>query len=214
MALDQKLRFVLERDLELQGISLTVEIIDQLFMYLEMLEEWNRIHNLTGVKDPKEWVSKHILDSLSIMPYLKGQRILDVGTGAGLPGIPLALAMPKCSFVLLDSNQKKITFVQHVILSLGLNNAEAVCLRVQSYKPDHLFNYVISRAYASVNDFILSAGHCLAPKGKLLAMKGKKDSILLQNLALGYTVEEILDLDIAGLDEQRCVVILRKESSS
>mgnify|MGYP003333269013 FL=1 len=127
------------------GLELPTSAQAKALDYLALLQEWNRVYNLTGVRDPHEMVSRHLLDSLVITPFIAGRRVLDVGTGAGLPGIPLALALPSDEFVLLDSNAKKIRFVRHAVTVLGLENVSAVCERVQQYAPLAAFDTVVTR---------------------------------------------------------------------
>jgi len=139
--------------------------------YLELLERWNRAYNLTAVRELPEMVVRHLLDSLSISPYLTGQRILDVGTGAGLPGIPLALVHEEKTFVLLDSNGKKCRFVRQAVLELGLKNVEVVQSRVEHYRPDEPFDTIVTRAFAPLSDILARIGHLCHHGTRLLAMK-------------------------------------------
>lgn len=193
------------------NIHLETETVEKLLMFLDLLNEWNAVHNLTAITDPKTQISKHLLDSLSVIHDLTGNRILDVGTGAGLPGIPLALACPALTFILLDSNQKKINFVQYALIKLGIQNAQCICSRVEKYKPDNLFDCVIARAYASIEDFVSSSGHLVKPLGRLLAMKGKVDLIEQQRLPIGYNIEAQREIKVPGLNEDRCLIIVKKK---
>ncbi len=199
----------LEAGLAELNISLSTTQQDKLLAYLQLLEKWNRVHNLTAVTDPLGMVTRHLLDSLSLFPYLKEQNtIVDVGTGAGLPGIPLAIAFPDKHFTLIDSRQKKITFVQQVILSLKLRNVTAVCSPVQDFQPPHLFDAVISRAFAALEVFVEKAGHLCASQGRLIAMKGPLEENRLASLSLGYSIEKVVPLKVAGM--KNCLVFIKK----
>lgn len=182
--------------------------------YVHLLDKWNKVYNLTAVRDPHEMVVRHLLDSLSVLPYLQGERVLDVGTGAGLPGIPLAIVCPAREFVLLDSNNKKTRFVQQAISELGLANVIVVQSRVEDFHaplhPTGAFDVVLSRAFASITDMLLSCAQHAAPDGILLAMKGANPVNELIRISQGYTVEGIHRLQIPGLHEERHVVCLRQ----
>jgi len=173
--------------------------------FIELLAKWNATYNLTAIRTPAEMVSKHLLDSLSVLPYLQGRRIVDVGSGAGLPGIPLALASPEREFVLLDSNAKKTRFITHAMATLGLNNVQILHSRAEDYRPAELFATVISRAFASLREFVRLAGHLGAPHGALLAMKGEPPVDELNEMPAGYSAE-VHALKLPGLDAKRCVV--------
>lgn len=164
---------ILEKGLLLLGVELDQSQVKVLLAYLRLLEKWNQHYNLTAIKNSKEMISKHVLDSLSIESYLEGRRILDVGSGAGLPGIPLAIARPGCEFVLLDSNAKKTRFLFQASVELGLPNISVVSERVEVYRPSHLFDTIIARAFAKLVDFVAQAEHLCKPRGCLLAMKGR-----------------------------------------
>lgn len=158
--------------------------------YLELLMQWNKAYNLTAIRDQKKMITHHILDSLSVLPYLHGNRCLDVGTGAGLPGLILALTAPEKQWVLLDSNHKKVRFVNQVILELTIQNIETVCSRVEDYNTDKLFSTVITRAFGRLRKFYRLSRHLLSPNGKLLAMKGTEIS------------EELMELDPSTVKAQ------------
>jgi len=183
-------------------------LLDALTCYLQELTKWNRAYNLTAVRDPQQMVVRHILDSLAAAPALRGDRILDAGTGAGLPGIPLALCYPERQFNLLDSNGKKIRFVQHVVGELGLTNVIPMQARAESYLPDQLFDSVISRAFSALADFVANSGHLIKPGGALLAMKGKVSDGELQELPSDWQATRIEALQVPGLDAERHVVVL------
>lgn len=191
------------------NLSIPEAIQLQLIAYIELLVKWNAVHNLTAVRDPLEMVTRHVLDSLVLLPYLEAHAsVLDVGTGAGLPGILLALARPQQSFVLLDSNQKKIAFVQHVILSLKVTNAIAVCERVEKYQPAAPFDWVVSRAFASLSDFVRLSHHVCKRDGRLVAMKGVIDPAEVAAVSSDYTIEKIASVKIPGVDAERALVFI------
>lgn len=194
-------------------LALPGEVQQKLVQYLELLHKWNAIHNLTAIAEPIEMIKHHVLDSLTVYPFLARssiETIVDVGTGAGLPGIVLALCFPDRSFVLIDSQQKKINFVQHVVLSLKLKNVSPICERVENYKSQDKFDWVISRAYASLNDFVISAGHLCRDEGRLVAMKGKISVEEIEALSKDYQIDSNEVLDIPGLFTHRCLVFLKK----
>lgn len=191
------------------GWSIEEPMQEKLIDYIALLHKWNSVHNLTAVRDPEEMVKRHVLDSLVLLPYLNNQHILDVGTGAGLPGIPLALCQPECSWVLLDSNQKKINFVQHVILSLELTNVSTVSTRVESYQPEGRFDLVVSRAFASLSDFVLLSQHLCKSEGRLVAMKGASiEPAEMADLPSTCTIEQIKQITVPELDVLRSLVFV------
>ena len=186
--------------------------IAKLARLLTELKRWNRRVNLTAIRDLETMVSGHIFDSLAVRPLLEGRRVLDVGTGAGFPGLPLAIAEPQIEFGLLDSNGKKISFVQHVIGELGLSNATAIRARAEDYAPAERFDTVIARALASIPKLLQLAGHLIREEGVLLALKGKHPTAELES------IEEIpgwkyvvTDVTVPGLETHaRHVVCLRR----
>ncbi|MDA9679961.1 16S rRNA (guanine(527)-N(7))-methyltransferase RsmG [Gammaproteobacteria bacterium] len=162
-----------------QGLTaLTIEshaeLVEKLDQYLTLICKWNKITNLTSIDDPEKMVGIHLLDSLSIQPYLSGHRILDVGSGAGLPGIPLALVNQDKDFILLDSNGKKTRFMVQATIELGIRNVEVVQSRVEDFQGE--FDHVLCRAFTDTNNFVKTCSHLLAPGGSLLAMKGPAES--------------------------------------
>jgi 16S rRNA (guanine527-N7)-methyltransferase len=192
------------------GLALPEATQARLLAYTALLAKWNRVYNLTAVGDPAEMVARHLLDSLAVAPYLHGSRVLDVGTGAGLPGIPLALARPELHFALLDSAAKKLRFVVQATAELGLANVETVHARVEAYRPERPFDTVISRAYAALGDFVASAGALCAPDGRLLAMKGAYPQAELAALPGGWMVAEAHRLQVPGLDAERHLVCIMR----
>ena len=185
----------------------------KLLGFTDLLLQWNQAYNLTAVRDPAEVLTKHLLDSLAVLPYVQGSPVLDVGTGAGLPGIPLALALPDTRFVLLDSNGKKTRFITHAAAVLPLPNVTALQARIEDYRPETPFATVLSRAFASLGDFLKLAGHACAPGGRLLAMKGAPDPVELRDLPPGFRLRGVHPLKVPGLDAERCVVEIQKDGA-
>lgn len=174
-----------------------------LMKYVDLLNKWNKTYNLTAVRKPDQMVTRHIIDSLSICPYLRGKRILDVGTGAGLPGIPLATVYPERQFTLLDSNNKKTRFVTQAISELELSNIDVVQSRVENFQTPELFDTIITRAYSAIGDMVKQTSHLLAADGVFLAMKGTNPLAEFDGLASNYRVEENHIIKVPGLDEER-----------
>jgi 16S rRNA (guanine527-N7)-methyltransferase len=185
------------------AIDLSERQQQALLDYLALLLKWNKAFNLTAIRDPGEMVSRQLLDSLSIQPLLRGARVLDVGTGPGLPGIPLAVAQPDRQFVLIDSNGKKTRFVQQAVLALGLENVQVARTRVEAYQADAGFDTITSRAFAALPKMVQLTRHLLAEQGQLLAMKGSVPTDEIAELtAEGYRVE-VTALSVPGSDGQR-----------
>jgi 16S rRNA (guanine527-N7)-methyltransferase len=182
---------------------------DQLATLLEELARWSQRVNLTAIRNLRDMVSAHVLDSLSVRPYLLGKSILDVGTGAGFPGLPLAIVEPERQFELLDSNGKKIGFVQHMIGELGLYNATAVKVRAEDYAPDNRFDTVIARALTAIPRFIEISGHLLREDGVLLALKGKYPAAELDELPADWKYD-VIELQVPGLEQHaRHLLVLK-----
>lgn len=180
--------------------------------FLLLLEKWNNAFNLTAVRDPREMVARHVLDSLTARPFLRGVSVLDVGTGAGLPGIPLALTEPERQFFLLDSGGKKTRFVRHAIGELGLANIEVVQARVEAYVPAEPFDTVICRAFASLREFVDRCGALAAGDGRLIAMKGRAPDEEVANLPADWDVAELAPLTVPGLAGERHLVVLARKT--
>jgi 16S rRNA (guanine527-N7)-methyltransferase len=183
---------------------------EQLLAYLDLLEKWNRTYNLTAIRDRGRMVIEHLLDSLAIVPYVWPGRLLDIGSGAGLPGIPLAIARPSWRVVLLDSSHKRCTFLQQAAIELGLRNVEVACERVEAYRPAAPFDTVVSRAFAETQHFARVAAPHLAPAGVLLAMKGLYPHEELAQLPAGVVVRAVHALAVPGLKAQRHLVVMTK----
>lgn len=187
---------------------------DQLMRYVALLHKWNRVYNLTAVREVGRMVSHHLLDSLAILPHVEATNVLDVGTGAGLPGIPLAIARPQLPVTLLDSIQKKTAFLQQAIGELGLKNASVVCDRVEQWQSPQRFDVIVSRAFAELADFVRQASHLLAPGGVFLAMKGVYPAEEIERLPAGFRVQKIVKLDVSGLDAERHLVFIEVEHTA
>lgn len=209
-----KLEKKLSQGLAALGVDIDPERSAKLLQFLELLEHWNRAYNLTAVREIDQMLPRHLLDSLSVTPYLQGGRILDIGTGAGLPGIPLAVARPDLHFVLLDSNAKKIRFVKQAIHELGLRNVETAHSSVERYHPPKPFNTLVARAVAAIPDMLNSCRHLCAPGSRVLAMKGVFPQEELAALDRGFRVRETVRLTVPGLDAERHLVILEPVSEN
>ncbi|GDY26388.1 ribosomal RNA small subunit methyltransferase G [Agarivorans sp. Toyoura001] len=194
------------------NLQLTELQISQLVTLVEQLDKWNKAYNLTSVRDPMEMMVKHILDSLVVSPHLQGERFIDVGTGPGLPGLPLAIINPDKQFVLLDSLGKRITFIRQVSHLLKLENVTAVQCRVEDYQQNLEFDGVISRAFASLQDMLSWCSHLPANSGKFYALKGLVPEQELENLPEGLNLYSIESLSVPELEGQRHLVIIDKNN--
>ena len=184
-----------------------------LLSYIKLLIKWNDVYNLTAIRTPEEILTKHIFDSLAISPYLRGQTILDVGTGAGLPGILLAIILPNKHFVLLDSNKKKTRFLFHIKQQLELTNVEIITNRVEAFNTTTGFDNIVTRAYATLKEFVLTTQHLLKEGGHFLAMKGQYPESELNDIPPGFIVHEIYKLNIPFLAAERhLVAIIKREN--
>lgn len=162
-----------KRGIAALDIEITGAQLDKLKQYVSLLQRWNKTYNLTAIRDPNEMIPAHIFDSLVVAPYIEGKQCLDVGSGAGLPGIPLAILQPDRHFTMLDTNGKKTRFIQQAIIDLGLGNADVVQSRVEEWQPEHKYAGIISRAFSSISDFINGCHMHLAEGGTFYAMKGQ-----------------------------------------
>mgnify|MGYP001765162665 FL=1 len=199
----------LDEGLEAMGLDLPEEQRQRLIGFLTLLLRWNRTYNLTAVRDPEAAVTRHLLDSLAVLPYLTGSPVLDLGTGAGLPGIPLAIAVPSHRFVLLDGNGKKIRFVRQAALELGLSGVEAVQARMESYRPQQKFATIISRAVAELETLWRAAVPLLATPGRVLLMKGRRPEAELA--ALSAPNPQCHRLSVPGLEAERHLIEIRRD---
>lgn len=195
--------------LALGGTALEPE---RLLVFVQLLLDWNRVYNLTSVRKPVEVIKRHILDSLVVASHIEGQRVLDVGTGAGLPGIPLAMALPDKEFVLLDSSNKKLRFVQQAITELSLDNVRTEHVRVENYRPAVLFDTVLCRAFTNLHEFYLQARGACTSGGRLLAMKGVYPMAEIEAFGQSGALQDVIKLDVPGLDAERHLVYIRNAS--
>lgn len=179
---------------------------------LEELARWNRSYNLTAVTTPAEMLTHHLLDSLSVSGHLVGSRIADVGTGAGFPGLPLAVVHPQRHFTLIDSNGKKVRFVAHAVRTLGLSNVEALQARAGEWRPAAPFDTVVARAFAPLPVLLRQVAALCGPATRVLAMKGRRDPAERTALPAGWQIEADLDLEVPGLDAERHILLLRPPS--
>ncbi len=206
---EQQLREQLENGIAELQLTLPETAIAQLLQYLALLAKWNRAYNLTAIRDPAEMISRHLLDSLAVMPYVQGNYCADVGTGAGLPGIPLAIALPQKQFTLIDSNGKKIRFIAQAIAELGLKNVTAIQCRIENAQPERAYDVVLSRAFATLADMAQGCAHVLSAQGVMLAMKGIYPQRELSELPERFKVDACHALKIPSEEGQRHLVEIR-----
>lgn len=196
-------RNILNNGIASLNLNVTDRQVDQLLDFIKLIEKWNKAYNLTAIRDKEEMARLHILDSLAIIPHIEGRRIVDIGTGAGLPGIPLAICLPEIHFTLLDSNAKKTRFVQQVVLELKLKNVDVIHSRVENYRPEPGYDAVLTRAFAALPDIVKLTAHLLNKNGVLLAMKGQN---LDEELAGISAKKSVISLSVPGADVERCLV--------
>lgn len=196
----------LQLGIEALGLDLPETAVPQLLDYLALLIKWNAHFNLTAVRDPGDMVARHLLDSLAVLPHVRGRSLADLGSGAGLPGIPLALARPDLDVTLIDSNGKKVRFLRAVVRELELERVEPVQARVEEL--DARFDTLTTRAFASLADMLAWGGHLLAPGGRVLALKGRYPADELQALRAPFRLADALPLSVPGLDAERHVLII------
>lgn len=195
---------ILSAGLDALSLTLTQSQIEQLLAFIKLLAKWNKAYNLTAIRKLEDMVALHLLDSLAILPHIQGQRVIDIGTGAGLPGIPLAICLPDLQFVLLDSNAKKTRFVQQAILELKLKNTSVHHSRVEDYQPDLGFNTVTTRAFASLPIIIDLTSHLLAKNGIILAMKGQRFDEELTQITTKRTT--LIPITVPSVEAERYLV--------
>lgn len=190
------------------GLDVTPDAQQRMLDYLALVEKWNKAYNLTAVREPAKMLTHHLLDSLAVLPHVRGSRVLDVGSGAGLPGIPLALACPQRQFTLLDSNHKKTTFLRQAVIELKLNNVEVVCDRVETWTSAQPFDTVVSRAFSDLAEFLALAGKLCARTGVVLAMKGVYPHEELAQLPGDFQLRRVVALNVPGLGAERHAAVL------
>jgi 16S rRNA (guanine527-N7)-methyltransferase len=203
------LREPLHAGLTALGLELEAGQEEKLLAFLALLSKWNRVYNLTAVREPAAMVTQHLLDSLAVLPHLgEVDTLVDVGSGAGLPGIPLAIARPELALTLVEASHKKASFLQQACLELTLRGATVVCERVERFVPAHPVEAVISRAFAELREFVRLARHLVGPGGRLLAMKGVYPDEELAQLPPEVTVRAVVPLKVPGLPAQRHLVVM------
>ncbi|MEI8296772.1 MAG: 16S rRNA (guanine(527)-N(7))-methyltransferase RsmG [Pseudomonadota bacterium] len=208
--MDAHARSLLEAGAAELGIALDATQIERMLTLLDLVVEWNQKFNLTAITEPVAMVQKHLLDSLTVQRWIGGPFVTDIGTGAGFPGLPLAIVNPTMRFTLIDSTAKKIRFVEHAVQELGLEQVTAVCSRAEAWKPSQRSLTVVSRALGSIPDFVRNAGHLVAHSGRLLAMKGKDPIAELDDLPPGWIAKGIERLHVPGLADERHLVIIER----
>jgi 16S rRNA (guanine527-N7)-methyltransferase len=196
----------LEQGIAALGLTVPAEAVPRLLDYQALLERWNAAYNLTAVRDPAEMITRHLLDSLAILPYVQGATLADLGTGPGLPGIPLAIVAPGREILLVDSNGKKVRFLREAIRALKLEGVRAVQSRVEDVQGQ--FDCITARAFASLADMLGWGGHLLAPGGIWLAMKGKRPDDELPGMPAGFEVRAFHELAVPGLQAERSLLVL------
>lgn len=211
--LTAQLQQSLQKGLQSLNLELTDEQQIKLITFIELLKKWNRVYNLTAVHNLHHMLKRHILDSLSIVTFIKGARVVDVGAGAGLPGIPLAIAKPDCQFVLVDSNRKKTRFMQQAKIELQLTNLEVVNSRAEDFNSEELFDSVISRALSSLLQMARWTSHLCKKDGVILAMKGTYPESELSELANSFEIKAVHEISYWGLDADRYLVEIQPSKS-
>ena len=200
-------RKILQAGIEKLGLEATETQVDLLLAFVHLIEKWNKAYNLTAIRNRDEMLRLHLLDSLAVLPFVTGKKVIDVGTGAGLPGIPLAILMPDVQFTLVDSNSKKTRFVQQAVLELRIKNVDVVHGRVESLPCEGDYDVVLSRAFASLTDIMNLTEYLLKPEGALIAMKGQVPETELKKIDRTYSVNPIV---VPGVGAERCVVRINK----
>lgn len=197
----------LARGLAALGLDLPPAAQEQLLAFAALLGKWNRVYNLTALRDAQQVISHHLLDSLAVLPHLgAAKRLADIGSGGGLPGIPLAIARPQLQVALVEASQKKSAFQQQAKIELGLANVSVHCVRVEAWRAEEKFDVVISRAFSDLAEFVKLSGHLLAAGGALLAMKGVYPYEEIAGLPAGWRVAEVTPLQVPGVAGARHLV--------
>jgi 16S rRNA (guanine527-N7)-methyltransferase len=191
------------------GISVPAGAQQHMLDYLALVAKWNKAYNLTAVREPAKMLTHHLLDSLAVLPHVRGPRVLDVGTGAGLPGIPLALARPEWHITLLDSSHKKTTFLRQAIIELKLGNVDVACARVETWPAPQPFDTVVSRAFSELSEFLALAGRLCAKDGVMIAMKGVYPHDELAQVPGNFRLCSVVALQVPGLDAERHAALLQ-----
>lgn len=190
-------------------LALDAAIQQKLLDYVALLHKWNKVYSLTAVREPERMISLHLLDCLAVLPHINGPRVLDVGSGGGMPGIVLAIVRPDWSITLIDSNGKKTSFLQQAAISLGLSNVTVVTGRVEQYQPAVCFDLITSRAFSDLGEFVRLSHHLLAANGCYGALKGVYPQQEVAQIPAGFVVTEVVPLHVPGLDAERHLVTIR-----
>ncbi|GAB2946997.1 16S rRNA (guanine(527)-N(7))-methyltransferase RsmG [Aquaspirillum soli] len=198
----------LQHGLTTLGLTASLEQIDQLLAYVDLLDKWNRVYNLTAVRESERMLSYHVLDSLAALPHITARRVLDVGSGGGMPGILFAILRPDWQLTLLDANHKKTTFLKQAVIELGLSQVEVVCDRVEAYQPADKFDVITSRAFAELNEFIRLTRHLLTTDGYWAALKGVYPYEEIAQLPADIRVQAVEALQVPNLEAERHLVKL------
>ena len=198
----------LQHGLTTLGLTASLEQIDQLLTYVDLLDKWNRVYNLTAVRESERMLSYHVLDSLAALPHITARRVLDVGSGGGMPGILFAILRPDWQLTLLDANHKKTTFLKQAVIELGLSQVEVVCDRVEAYQPADKFDVITSRAFAELNEFIRLTRHLLTTDGYWAALKGVYPYEEIAQLPADIRVQAVEALQVPNLAAERHLVKL------
>ncbi len=205
-----KLNDILMQGSESLSLTLSPQQAEKLVGYVERIDKWNKAYNLTSVRDPEQMMVKHILDSIVVAPFIDGKRIIDVGTGPGLPGIPLSVMLPDSSFTLLDSLGKRVRFMKQCAFELGLNNVTPVHSRVEDHKPDQPYDIVLSRAFASLKDMLHWCEHLVDSSGVFVALKGQFPQSEIDEVSDHFRIESVKALSVPDLEGERHLVNIRK----
>jgi 16S rRNA (guanine527-N7)-methyltransferase len=206
-----ELMIQLKKGLKNMDLSIDESKQEQLVAFVLLLDKWNKAYNLTSVREPEQMMIKHILDSLAIGPHLNQVKYIDVGTGPGLPGIPLAIVFPEKHFTLLDSLGKRIRFIKQVIFELKLNNINTVQSRVEQFIPDDPYDSVITRAFASIKDMLHWCQHLVDSQGQFLALKGLLPEEEIEQIPEGYSIVDAIELAVPGLEGERHLIKIKKQ---
>jgi 16S rRNA (guanine527-N7)-methyltransferase len=199
--------------LEVEFSELNKPLEESIVQYLLLIEKWNRIHNLTAIRNLEEMLVQHIMDSLAVLPHINGPQIVDIGSGAGLPGIPIALARPDWQVTLVESNTKKTSFLQQVKIELGLKNVEIVAKRIEDYQPHKMINTIITRAFSSLGEFVNLSKHLSNTNDehcKWVAMKADCTDQELKQIEPPYGIEEIISITVPGLAAKRQLIVIKQ----
>lgn len=208
--LKQTLRATLDSGCQRLSLNLSETQCEALVAYVLLMDKWNKAYNLTSVRDPRQMMVRHVLDSLAVAPHLDGNNVIDVGTGPGLPGIPLAIAKPEVAFTLLDSLGKRVRFLKQCVFELNLQNVTPIQSRVEAHAPDPHYDVVLSRAFASLKDMLHWCEHLVDSRGKFLALKGQFPQSEIDEVSNHFQVDSSISLQVPEQDGERHLVTISK----